>query len=267
MSLTDADWELLHRDVDGETTPYERAELRRRLAAEPDLRAQHEALLDLAGRLGGLSLVDPPEGLRWTILHAVRQAAARRGGESPWGLALLARRPAFALAAALALGIGAGLSLSGLLGEGRWSAVDESSVVGTALLGGHPDLPVADRVRLEGAGLRAEAVARKAAGVVVVEVVIERPRTAALFVESSGSGLSPRGFLAPDGLPAAGAVLEAGGAYFADALPGRYRLILAPASEGSGELRIRLQSPDGRVDGTLQVGPVSAPARPETRNR
>jgi len=264
VSASGTDRELLQRDIDGELSPPEQTALHDRLRADPALRAEYEKLLDVRRRLDEVGLVDPPPGLVSDVQRAVRLAVAR--GESrqgAWLGPLLARRPALALAATLAIGIGAGVLVAGLLGQGSWPAVDESQVAGTILSPGRADLPVVDRVRLEGAGLRAEAVARMAAGIVVADLVIEPPRTAELFVETGGSGLQPRGFEALDGLTAAGAILEGGGVYLADASPGRYRLALAATAAGSGELRIRLQSPDGRIDGRLQVGPVSAPVSGE----
>lgn len=267
MSASPADQELLQRDVDDETSPEERTALHQRLRADPALRAEHEALLDLRRRLDGVGLVDPPPGLVSDVLRSVRQAVGRGpGSRAAWLAPLLARRPALALAATLAVGIGAGVLLAGLLGPG-WPAIDESQVAGTILSPGPADPAVVDRVRLEGAGLRAEAVARMASGVAVADLVIEPPRTVEVFVETAGSGLRPRGFEAVDGLAAAGAIVEAGGVYVADAPPGRYRVALAATAAGSGEIRIRLQSPDGRVDGTLRLGPVSAPGPAEAANR
>jgi hypothetical protein len=257
VSAPRSDQELLQRDAFDETSPEERAALHQRLSADPALRAEHERLLDLRRRLDQVGLVDPPPGFVSDVRRAARQAGAR-GDRGAWLAPLLARRPALALAASLAIGIGAGVLLSGFLGQGSWPAVDESQVAGTILSRERADLPVVDRIRLEGAGLRAEAVARTGRGVVVADLVIEPPRTAEVFVETGGSGLRPRGFEALDGL-AAGAILEAGGVYVADARPGHYRLALATTAAGSGEIRIRLQSPDGRVDGSLHLGPVSAP--------
>jgi len=262
VKIARSDWTLLQRDVDGETSPEERTALHRRLRAEPELRAAHERLLDVKRRLAGVRLVDPPVDLRRYVLRAVRRAPAPgEGGWRSWLAPLLARRPAFALASTLAVGVVGGVLLAGLLTGGPMPAVDESSVAGTVLPGGLPrELPVVDRLRLEGAGLRAEAHARREAGLVVAELVIEPPGAAEVILDAEGSGLRTRGFEAGDGLPPGGAILEPGGAYIAQAPPGRYRLVLAATGSGSGEIRIRLHSPDGQVDGRLQAGPVSVPA-------
>jgi len=265
VSASGTDQELLQRDAFGETSAEERAALHQRLRVDPALRAEHEKLVDVRRRLNQVGLVDPPPGLRQSILRAIRESAPREMGSWAWLGPLLVRRPAFALGSALAVGLACGILVTGLLTGGSLPAVDESSVAGTMLPRGvRGDLPVVDRVRLEGAGLRAEAVARRASGVVVADLVIEPPRTAEVFVETGGSGLVARGFEAPGGLPAAGAVLEAAGVYIADAPPGRYLFVLTPTAAGSGELRIRLQSPDGRVEGRLRVGTVSVPALAES---
>jgi len=263
MSLDPRDHELVQRDVDGETSAEERSALRLRLEAEPELRELHQALQGVRQQLDTVVLVDPPPGLRADILRGVRAIA--RGRSEPRGVpSLLFQRPALALAATLAIGIGAGVLLSGLAGGWHLGAVDEAAVSGT--IGSRVELPEVDRARLEGNGLRAGAVLRRGASIVVVEVEVAPPRGAELFVDTAGSGLQPRGFDARDGLPAAGAILEAAGAYVADAAPGRYRVVLEPFSAGSGEVRIRLQTVDGRVDATLRSGAVAAPPGSATQN-
>jgi len=257
VSLGPHDHELVQRDVDGETSAEEKTGLRLRLEADPELRDLHQALEGVRRELDGVGLVDPPPGLRADILRSVRQVGAHGRQAREGVFALFFQRPALAFAATLAIGIGAGLLLSSLAG---WHpvAVDEAAVVGT--IGSRVDLPEVDRAQLEGSGLAASVVARRGDGLVVVDVDVDPPRGAELFVDTAGSGLQPRAFDARDGLPAAGAILEAAGAYVADAAPGRYRVVLEAFSQGSGEIRIRLQTLEGRVEATLHSGAVSAPA-------
>lgn len=57
-----ADGELLSAYLAGELDPAADAELEARLAAEPELRAQLDALADALVTLGGFDAVEPPEG-------------------------------------------------------------------------------------------------------------------------------------------------------------------------------------------------------------
>jgi len=264
--MSPVDLQLLQRDVDGETSSAERAALQQRLRQEPDLREHHEALLEVRRRLDEIGLVDPPPGLRADILHAVRQSRRREArGWADWLLPLYARGSALAYASTLAVGVVAGILLTSALDRGPGAQVDESAVSGTVLPGGPATAAaILDRVHVEGPGVRVDAVARPVSGLVVADLVVESNHTAELLVETSGSGFAPRGFEAPAGLPAGGAVLEATGVYVAEAPAGRYRLVLGPAGTGSGELRIRVRSAAGAAEGSLRAGPAGAsgPAAP-----
>jgi hypothetical protein len=92
--------ELLHRGADGSVDPAQAAELDARLAAEPALRAELEALKGLVKDLDGLPAVEVPAGLKEDILqelHRRRGAPARparsraflRLGVPAWAAALL----------------------------------------------------------------------------------------------------------------------------------------------------------------------------------
>ena len=111
MSLSPADWELLHRDVDGEITEQESAELQERLAREPDLETSHRALVGLGRTLSQVDLVEPPAELAHDVMRRVKEQRPS-GAKEGWlfGLrALVAQRPALALASSLSVGLLAGL--------------------------------------------------------------------------------------------------------------------------------------------------------------
>jgi hypothetical protein len=106
--------------------------------------------------------------------------------------------------------------------------------------------------------MRAEA--RKGSGLIVADLVIHPDRAAAVFVETGGSGLAPRGFAARDVLPAGG-----GPSPRREESTSRKRRRAGSASSSArsarawGDLRIRIQSPNGTVEDRLRPGPVSAP--------
>ena len=87
----------------GELAPAERAELERRLAGDPDLAHEVEALRRLIGILPLGAAVDPPPALRARVLAAVRPHAAV---PAPRRTSRLVVRLVGAVAAVLALALG-----------------------------------------------------------------------------------------------------------------------------------------------------------------
>ena len=143
MSLSQADWELLHRVVDGEATEEESAELEKRLTREVELAESHQALLGVGRTLSEVRLIDPPPELVRDVMRLVRQRPQAADGvaKESWFLGLkewVTHRPALALASSLAVGLLAGLLVTGLSGRGL-VPLDESSISGTLL----PPGPVA----------------------------------------------------------------------------------------------------------------------------
>lgn len=70
---------LIHAEIDGELDAAQRAQLARRLLADPDLRAEREDLRRLCSLLDGMDDVEPPAQLRANILRALPMAAAPLG--------------------------------------------------------------------------------------------------------------------------------------------------------------------------------------------
>ena len=134
MTLSRTDWELLHREVDGEISDSESAGLRERLAAEPELREAYQALTGVDRSLSDVGLVAPPPDLAADVMRQVRRLSAPpRGG--PWLAPLSAwvtGQPMLALAATLAVGLLGGLLVTSLSERGL-APLDESSVAGTLL--------------------------------------------------------------------------------------------------------------------------------------
>jgi hypothetical protein len=62
---------LVHAEIDGELDGRQRAELARRLLADPEARALREDLLRLRTLLDSIGDVEPPAQLRANILHAL----------------------------------------------------------------------------------------------------------------------------------------------------------------------------------------------------
>src|SRR5712671_3960893 len=65
---------LIHADIDGELDGRQRSELARYLLADPEAKALREDLRRLCTELDALKDVDPPQGLRQSILDALPQS-------------------------------------------------------------------------------------------------------------------------------------------------------------------------------------------------
>lgn len=120
--------ELIQADIDGELAEHDRAELARFLLANPGARAVRDDLKRLCETLDRVEPVEPPPGLRASILEAVRLAegkaapACRRGG---WGVPRTLRFAAV---------VAGGLLVSVLafqIGLDRRSTLDVAQVAGT----------------------------------------------------------------------------------------------------------------------------------------
>ena len=69
---------LIHAEIDGELDAAGRAELARWVLADPEGRALREELRRLCAALDSLPAVDPPEGLRTSVLAALPPSYAER---------------------------------------------------------------------------------------------------------------------------------------------------------------------------------------------
>jgi hypothetical protein len=65
--------ELVHREIDGESTPQDRVAFQALVARQPEARALAAELRELAALLGKVEQRDAPPGLRPAVLEALRQ--------------------------------------------------------------------------------------------------------------------------------------------------------------------------------------------------
>lgn len=94
--------ELIHAEVDGELPDAERAELSRYLLANPEARAFREQLRSVCAALDGIEQVEPPQGLKDSIIQAIAaQGPHGRIVPRPVGRPSLALRYAAAFAGGL----------------------------------------------------------------------------------------------------------------------------------------------------------------------
>ena len=251
------DEELLHRAIDGEATPEERRRLEEALRLDPAARGRYEELRRLQGAIDSVPRVEPPAGLLQAVMSAIRLRA--RAGEpratepraTAWETlrAAFGRRPGLGLGLAFAAGILLTALASGLTHLGPWpsgGAASATMVSGKRLPGRE-----IHRVSLDGAGVRALAVALSAGDRVLVRIQLEGPGPVDLGVRYAAEEGAPLGFsrragtadsvlLGPEGLSVRGA-----GA-------GEYELVLSrPPLVDSVE--VRLGSGDDVDIGVLRV--------------
>jgi hypothetical protein len=258
MILPDPDWELLHREVDGETTATESAELRERLSREPELKTAYEALVGVGRTLAEVALADPPPQLAADVMRQVQQrpAPAARWGGLSFLSGWVARQPALALASSLAVGLLAGLLVAGLSGRGVLLPLDGGSVSGTLLRSDHlAALPVIDEARLDGPGIQAVAATRRGRAVVVAELAIASADPVDITVEVDETALRPRGFECLGGEPG-GVVFEPGRVLVRQAPSGQCFVSLAVLGADPGPVALRIQLGTGRAEATLRTGTV-----------
>jgi len=255
MTLSPADWELLHREMDGETTEKESAELEERLAREPELATSHRALLGLGRTLAQVGLVDPPPELARDVMRQVKQRhlADARGSWFSGLSELVARRPALALASSLAVGLLAGLLVTGPSSRGLLP-LDGDSISGSLLpLDDLAALPVVDEARLEAPGIRATAVTRAGRGFVVTELEIFSDEPVDVTVEVDPSGLRPRGFECVGGDPEGGVTIEPGRVAIRGATAGLCFVNLATLGPDPSPITVRVETETARAEATLRA--------------
>jgi len=105
--------ELIHAEADGELPDEQRAELSRYLLANPEARAFREDLRNVCAALDRIEQVEPPPGLRESILEAVAAQAPvmapivpRQAGQAPRVLRYAAAFAGGLLVSAIAFQVG-----------------------------------------------------------------------------------------------------------------------------------------------------------------
>lgn len=119
--------ELIHAELDGELPDRERAELSRYLLANPEARAFREELRNVCAALSRIEQVEPPRGLKESILEAVAAHApaqgrtvSRQAGQAPRLLRYAAAFAGGLLVSAIAFQVGfesrGGIDVADLVG-------------------------------------------------------------------------------------------------------------------------------------------------------
>ncbi len=243
--------ELLHKQLDGEATPAEEAELERLLADHGELRSRREELERLFGVLASTPAVVPTEGFAERILRGVRALPAYRPRE-PWTAALVRFfQPGWRPAAYFAAGALAAVALVAAFAP-RLSLEDSA---GTLLPEAHfVRGRVADRqvVQLQD-GSATFRLRTAAAGIVWLEMDVRTESPLDVQLTFDPAELTPTGIsFAPAG---AHVVMDAALVHFENAARGDYR---AAFSQRSAAAAVSIRVADGSkvVDTRLQTNPA-----------
>jgi anti-sigma factor RsiW len=171
MSERERALELIHAEVDGELDGPAKAELSRRLLADPSLRALRDQVRATCAAIDALPSEEPPEGLRASIMEMLPASPPVCGDRAARSVGFRAGRPLLRYAAAFA----GGLLVSALAFQFAWrdARVDPRELSGT-IAGVTADASkvelhldeVSGTVRVEGPD---------SAPVVVAELTAQRP--------------------------------------------------------------------------------------------
>ena len=243
--------ELLHKQLDGEATPAETAELEGLLAARPELRARREQLVRLFGVLASTPIPEPTEELRERISNGVRALPVHRPRE-PWTI-LVARflRPGWRQAAFFAAGVLAGVALLAAFSP---RLALEDGVAG-ALLPSRREATArtVDEQELRWAGGSAVCRVRAAAGSLWAEIELRAEGTASVELRFDPAALLPTSAgCAP---PGATVTLGTERVRIDNATRGSYRVAFSTRPAGADAIALSIQSGDSLVEARLRTQP------------
>ncbi len=232
--------ELIHREIDGDNSAAESAQLQERLAADPEVRRCCEDFRRLSASLDGMPLSEPPPGLAADILAAIR---GKRAGGAPSGEWRSRRSPAWGYvkyAYALAAGLLLGALLSPpLLDRIRgWSTSEVGDLLGTMARSGQPSEPKWHE-SIDFGAIKGRGTVRllQSGKLTLAELELRGDTPGQVILEFDAARLELRGFEQPGGAPPLGE-LSPGRVTWACQGGKRCRFLFARTQAGSAALRI-----------------------------
>jgi hypothetical protein len=120
--------DLIQRDIDGDTTPEEQAELRDRLERDVDSRIYYDGIRHVAAALEATPASEPPANFTLAVMSGIREQAARTSNAERF------RRPRDRfLAVRVGIGLAAAALLAVVLAPSLFRALDSSHLRGTMI--------------------------------------------------------------------------------------------------------------------------------------
>lgn len=247
--------DALNREIDGETTSEESAELRRHLAQSPEAQSYFEDLEGLCRMLRAVKEIEPPVGFKEGIVQLVhsragnptREAARETRkvpGESWLGAVrgALGRRLRFQGGYAFAAGIAAGVLLFVVFTDSFTSIfrLDESSLPGTMLpIEQSREFETVDTSELRSEDIQATVETRRDQDLLLTEIQVHSRQPVQIWVEFDGAILTPLGF--EQGTDSPGRIrLDTGLIHIAHEGPNTYRFLLRDIGGVDSQLGVRV---------------------------
>lgn len=245
--------DLVQREIDGENTPEQSAELRRLMATDPGLAARHAELAALVRTLEAIGQEAPPAGLANDVMRAIRRGAGATSGPLGAWRSVLARRPVLGHAVSLAAGVAMGILSVGLVEPSRFYA-REGAVSGTILPADRlASFGQLDRQGLSAEGVQGEAITRQGDGELLAELRVDSRAPLKLTLEFDPSILAPLAF--ERGEVGEGAVsLEPGRVRITHAGAGEYRFVMRRRRPAGTSLRLTVTGEGVALERSLAAG-------------
>lgn len=190
--------ELINAEIDGELTDRQRAELASYLLANPEAQAFRDDLRQVCDSLGRIEQVEPPSGLRASILRALDLPASVTGrGVGPGIRGVLMRAPAtmrFAAAILVALAVG---TVALQFGREPGDGLEISQLVGTMAGPDGGSARLADAVVLNLEQVSGSVRLYDAGGVLVLEFDLAAQQPVDVVAAYDGHEARFNGFVVP----------------------------------------------------------------------
>jgi len=251
---------LMNAAMDGVATAAESVRLRSILESQPAARSQFERLKGVVAALGHLEMEEPPASLKQNVLRAVRANATSARSASGWlgslGSLPMLFRPWTTLAAGAALGVLAFGILSGNLMSR--AGFDSRSMTGTMLpLGRNTVYRVIQSRQFRLPQGTVDAQALSGADGFALRLTTDVPAGTEVTVSYDPGDWAASSVRQE---PAGNEVMLGTGRFSVRMLrsgPGHYLLDLGPKGRTASPLQISIHSPDGVVQGELEMRGVS----------
>jgi len=251
--------DLMHRELDGETTPAESARLRELLAANSEARTGQEELNALARTLGAVVPVEPDPAWKQELLVSLREHAGQARSEAPSRSSRTVVRPlrswfAWRTASVFAAGLAAGIVVMLAIGD-RWPGVDGSSVPGAMLRIDRLDaIATIDDRPLGLEGVRGRVRTRALPHAVLADIEIASDQPVEIRLSFDPEALSPQGWV--QGIPDRGQIaLQSGEVRITHRGENRYVVALHETRGAPAELHVQVRSGDRVAEEVLRTRP------------
>lgn len=251
--------ELMDREIDGDTSPEESAELGRLLAERPELAATFDRMRAVAHALDSMQEVPPPAGLKERILAATRPMEARAVERDPspslrewFALVFAPSRLRFAavVAGGIAVGfVGAVLALDGRLAPSTPADHAVGTLAGPAS-GGHE---VVARAEADLGDRIARLVLTAADSEFVLTVDVPGGDSFRLELDQDAEILVPRGYRGDVGGSTAHAAMSAREVVLDAQTGGSFRVEYERVAPAPARIGYRFVTGRGVVEGALPI--------------